>query len=91
MTARAIASGLVAALALLAPALASACPMCLSGQGGGKIEAFAIGSIFLSVTPLAVIGLAVWYLRRRARQVQHEDEIAREQAAPLPLRTPSPH
>lgn len=35
----------------------------------GALLAFAIGSVFLSVTPLAVIGGAVWYLRRRAREL----------------------
>lgn len=63
----AIALGAAAALAL--PEVASACPMCLSGQGGGTGKAFAIGSLFLSVLPLAVIGGAVFWLRRRARQL----------------------
>ncbi|RIL07294.1 MAG: hypothetical protein DCC71_03580 [Proteobacteria bacterium] len=81
----------LAAVALLLPAVASACPMCLSGQGGGTQKAFAIGSVFLSVTPLAVIGAAVWYLRRRARAIQHEDELARRGAALPASRPASPH
>ena len=56
-----------ALLALVLPEVASACPMCMAGQGGGTQRAFALGSLFLSVLPLAVIGGAVWYLRRRAR------------------------
>jgi hypothetical protein len=62
----ALAAGALVALAL--PEIAAACPMCLAGQGsGGTGRAFAIGSVFLSITPLAVIGGAVWYLRRRSR------------------------
>lgn len=67
---RPLLAGALVAIALLAPELAAACPMCTSGQGGGTSRAFAIGSIFLSVTPLAVIGAAVWYLRRRARAIE---------------------
>lgn len=52
--------------ALVLPELASACAMCIAGQGGNQ-RAFAIGSIFLSITPLLAIGGMVWYLRRRAR------------------------
>jgi hypothetical protein len=66
---KALLAAALVAIALLAPDLAAACPMCTSGQGGGTSRAFAIGSIFLSVTPLAVIGAAVWYLRRRARAI----------------------
>lgn len=82
---RAFAAAALALVAALLPAAAIACPMCLGGQGGGKTYAFAIGSVFLSVTPLALIGLAVWYLRRRARATEHEDELVRREAAPLPL------
>jgi glycerol-3-phosphate acyltransferase PlsY len=68
--ARSVAVALVAALAVAAPDLAHACPMCMAGQGGGTGRAFAIGSLFLSVLPLAAIGAAVWYLRRRARALR---------------------
>ena len=57
-------------IALAAPEVALACPMCMAGQGGGTGRAFAIGSLFLSVLPLAAIGGAVWYLRRRARALR---------------------
>ncbi len=67
--------------AVLLPELASACPMCIAGQGGNQ-RAFAIGSIFLSITPLLAIGGMVWYLRRRARALAAA-EAARD-AEPLP-------
>lgn len=58
-----------ALLVLALPDAAQACAMCM-GKGGGTGKAFAIGSFFLSITPLAVIGGAVWYLRRRARALR---------------------
>jgi len=67
---------------LVLPELASACPMCIAGQGGSQ-RAFAIGSIFLSITPLLAIGGMVWYLRRRARAIAAA-EAAASADAPLP-------
>jgi hypothetical protein len=67
--------------ALVLPELASACPMCIAGQGGSQ-RAFAIGSIFLSITPLLAIGGMVWYLRRRARAIAAAE--AEHAAEPLP-------
>lgn len=63
-----------AALLLALPDTAAACPMCLAGQGGGTGKAFAIGSLFLSITPLTVLGVAVWYLRRRARALRDAED-----------------
>lgn len=74
----------VLALLLALPGTAAACAMCLSGQGGGTGKAFAIGSFFLSVTPLAVIGTVVWVLLRRAR-AQRDAEDARAAARGLPV------
>jgi hypothetical protein len=74
-TALAIAAALVA---LVLPELAAACPMCMAGQGGGTQKAFAIGSLFLSITPLVAIGAVVWYLRRRARAIEAERAAAPE-------------
>ena len=67
----------------LLPELAAACPMCLSGQGGGTASAFALGSLMLSVMPLAVIGGAVWYIRRRARALQ--EPVERPAAGSVPV------
>jgi hypothetical protein len=78
----------VAIAAALLPEAASACTMCMAGQGGGTIRAFAIGSIALSVTPLVAIGAAVWYLRRRARQLAAESAAHTPKPGPL-SRSPS--
>lgn len=65
------------AIAIATPRLAEACSVCLGGTGGGTGRAFAIGSLFLSVLPLAVIGTAVWYFRRRAKQIEREENERR--------------
>jgi hypothetical protein len=65
------------AIAVATPRLAEACAVCLGGTGGGTSRAFAIGTLFLSVLPLAVIGTAVWYFRRRAKQIEHEENERR--------------
>jgi hypothetical protein len=68
---------LAIAIAVATPRLAEACSVCLGGTGGGTSRAFAIGTLFLSVLPLAVIGTAVWYFRRRAKQIEHEESERR--------------
>ena len=64
-------------IAVATPRLAEACSVCLGGTGGGTSRAFAIGTLFLSVLPLAVIGTAVWYFRRRAKQIEREENERR--------------
>jgi len=93
MTARVLARLRASVLALLGlaiallPEAASACAMCVAGQNGGTTRAFAIGSLFLSITPLAVIGAAVLYVRRRARQLAAA-EAARDTEPRLPAVAP---
>lgn len=70
---RVIQAALASLLAL--PGAAAACPMCLAAPGGGTSQAFAIGSLFLSVIPLVVVGAAVWYLRRRARALREVEDV----------------
>jgi len=79
--------GLATVLAAALPDAASACAMCLAGQNGGTTRAFAIGSLFLSITPLAVIGALVLYVRRRARKLAAA-EAARDTGAGLPVVAP---
>ena len=54
----------------------------LGGSGGGTQNAFAIGTLLLSVIPLAVIGGAILYLRRRAKAIEREANARR--VAPPP-------
>jgi hypothetical protein len=74
---RSMAPALGAAIVVATPRLAAACAVCMGGVGGGTQRAFAIGSLFLSVLPLAVIGGAVLYLRRRARAIESEAQARR--------------
>jgi hypothetical protein len=75
---------LALAIVVATPRLAAACAVCLGGTGGGTQRAFAIGSLFLSVLPLAVIGGAVLYLRHRAKAIEREAS-ARRVATPSGL------
>jgi len=70
---------LVTAL-LLAPRMALACPVCTGGQKEEVNRALLVGSVFLSVLPLAAIGTAVWWVRRRARAIEtaRHEFLARE-------------
>jgi hypothetical protein len=52
----------------LAPELASACAVCIAGQTEETRYAFLWTTGFLSVLPVGMIGLAVWWLRRRLRE-----------------------
>jgi hypothetical protein len=58
---------LLAAALLTAPRVAQACSVCTGGQKEEVGQAFLIGSLFLSVLPLAAIGGLAWWLRRRSR------------------------
>lgn len=60
-------------LAALLPRLAAACSVCGGGRDDKTQYAFVIGSIFLSVLPLALIGSAVYVLVRRARRIAAEE------------------
>ena len=68
---KALVAACVAALAL--PAVASACDNCLAAQDDAVQAAFAIASVFLSLTPLALIAGIVWWLRRRAQKLRAEE------------------
>ena len=62
--------GLLAAVLLFAPRMALACSVCTGGQKEEVGRALLVGSVFLSVLPLAAIGAAVWWVRRRARAIE---------------------
>ncbi len=75
---------LALAIVVATPRLADACAVCLGGMGGGTRRAFAIGTLFLTVLPLAVIGGAILYLRHRAKAIEREAS-ARRVATPTGL------
>jgi hypothetical protein len=56
------------------PAIARACDSCIAASSSAVQWAFIAGSIFLSVTPLVLVGAFVWWLARRARRLAAEEE-----------------
>lgn len=58
---------LLAILLLGAPGAAQACPVCMAGLPEEVRYAFLWTAGFLSVLPLGLVGVLVWYVRRRAR------------------------
>jgi uncharacterized iron-regulated membrane protein len=57
--------------------------MCLVGKGG-TTQGFAIAALFLSVLPLASLGAVIWYLRRRAREIEAAALRAEPEVRELP-------
>ena len=75
-----------ACLALLAPALAHACAVCLTGAGDDSVtEAFNMSVLFLMATPYAVVGGIVSCLiyARRGKAADVKTESDGESAVPL--------
>lgn len=70
---------LPAILLLGAPGAAQACAVCQSGLPDDVRYAFLWTTGFLSVLPVGLVGVLVWYLRRRARALA-EAEADREVA-----------
>jgi ABC-type nickel/cobalt efflux system permease component RcnA len=64
----------VLVLAALAPATALACDSCVAASSSAVQWAFIDGSVFLSVTPLLIVGGFASWLVRRARRMAAEEE-----------------
>ena len=56
---------IVAAAVALGPELASACAVCSAGRDEENQFAFLLMTIFMSLTPLLLIGGLVYWIRRR--------------------------
>ena len=73
-------------LVLLAPALARACAVCLTGAGDDSVtEAFNSSVLFLMAAPYAVVGVIVGCLMymQRGKAAQTKSEPDAEPAMPL--------
>ena len=70
MSARGVLGGLAAAGLSAAPRVAQACAVCSSGREDDVQFAFIATTVFLSVLPLGMLGGAVWWLRRRLRELE---------------------
>ena len=66
----------LAAPLLLAPRAVHACAVCFGGQEGDTRTAFILTTAFLTFLPLLMIGGLVWWLRRRFRQLELEENGA---------------
>ena len=55
--------------------LARACPSCASPLEENR-QAFVDTTIFLTLVPLIMIGGFIWWLRRKARELEPPPEIA---------------
>ena len=53
---------------------ASACPSCASPLEENR-QAFVDTTIFLTVVPLSMIGGLIWWIRRKAREMEGRPEI----------------
>lgn len=74
---RLLAASLGAALTL-APRVAQACSVCTAGRDDETRAAFLATTGVLSLLPLVMVGGLVWWLRRRAREL---DAAESERAA----------
>lgn len=81
------ASTVVAALVVASPRLAFACSVCSAGRDDETRAAFIGTTALLSLLPLALIGGAVLWLRRRVRRIAEENENPRVEAPVLPRAT----
>ncbi len=58
----------------LAPNTAFACAVCFTGRSDETRIAFIATTVLMTALPLLMIGSLVWWLRRRAQQIQREQE-----------------
>lgn len=69
-------SGIVVLAALLAPELAGACAVCSAGREEENRFAFLMMTLFMSVTPLLLIGGLVYWIRSRVLAQESREAIA---------------
>jgi len=84
---RAAAIVLIALIAVWAPRIALACPVCTAGRDEENRIAFIATTAFLTFLPLLMIGGVVWWLRNRVRQIERSAAVA---PASAPDRVPAP-
>jgi hypothetical protein len=62
-------AGLAAALVLAAPRAGMACAVCLGSQSDLARKAFFGTTMLLTLLPFVLIGGLIWWVRRRAREL----------------------
>ena len=73
----------LALLVLLLPEALHACPVCFDARDENR-RAFLVATAFLSLLPLAMVGGAGLWLRRRSRRID-EDEARRRKSGGGPV------
>ena len=61
---------------LILPDVAHACPVCFDPREENRF-AFVATTVFLSLLPLSLIGLGVSVLKKRAKQLDEDEEFER--------------
>ncbi len=75
---------------VFSPEIAAACSVCFSGRSDETRVAFIATTALLTALPLLLIGGLVWWMRRRAVQMEQNEHALR--AAPIDRSTdPQPH
>ena len=69
-TATALPAALLGAALLWAPQASRACAVCMSGTEDATRLAFILTTALLTFLPLGIVGGLVWWLRRRAREIE---------------------
>lgn len=75
-------SGLCVAALLAAPRAAGACSVCTTGREDENQLAFILTTIFMSITPLLVVGGVVFFIVRRVRAAERSQAISPARATP---------
>ncbi len=67
--------------ALLAPGIAAACSVCMTGKEDDTRIAFELMTAFMTVVPFVLVGGVFWWLRGRLREVEDAHKRAREESS----------
>ncbi len=71
--AKRLALGAILIVLTSAPSVADACSVCSTGREDENRVAFLLTTVFLSALPLAMIGGAIWWFRRRIRAMEKDE------------------
>ncbi len=80
--ARSVRAASAGAVAVALPRAAWACAVCAGQDDAAVSLAILKGTALLSLLPLALIGGLVWFLRRRAREIESARGAFRAQESP---------
>jgi hypothetical protein len=85
-----IGTALTVFLIIHLPRVSDACAVCSAGRDEENAAAFLISTIFMSLTPLLVIGSIVYLLYRRIQKFDAEKEARLQGSISVSSRAPRP-